>query len=332
MQDLLNHIIIDYSFGTAITHIIAAILLFFIINRIGSHSISAGYMQLSIIAKEENALAFNFLYKTISPIVFLVLFIATVQSIGCPELTQNSYLIVIYYWIIRTIIIIVWERRILTNWTRHIVYMIISISISIWVYSLSEEMEKILPDPRELLDQLWILIIIFIYSVINKLERSYESKLKKEHNYINYQYKKFKAEYGDLISEKCSNEFYEAATYSIMIYENFNRPPFVRLIEYLHFYITKKPHTLGIMQVHTDKYINNETSIINAIKIITEATLKYKHNKKDSSCKDEPEYAIYNIAGIYNCNNYEYQNEIQNIFINIKRNYNNIDENYNEIK
>ena len=58
--------------------------------------------------------------------------------------------------------------------------------------------------------------------------------------------------------------------YAIMIYENFNRPKFVRWIEYVHFLVNTKPHTLGIMQVTTSKWINDRQSIILAIeKILT---------------------------------------------------------------
>ena len=67
-----------------------------------------------------------------------------------------------------------------------------------------------------------------------------------------------------------------------MIYKNFNRPKFVRFIERIYFHITKKPHTLGIMQVRTKKLIDDKTSIVMAIDIIKNATLKHKIKvKKD---------------------------------------------------
>ena len=50
--------------------------------------------------------------------------------------------------------------------------------------------------------------------------------------------------------------------------QDFNRPRVVRWIEYIRFWITKKPHSLGIMQVQTNKYINDETSIRLAVRKI----------------------------------------------------------------
>lgn len=331
MLDILYDVFSNYSLNIAIVHIISAIVLFFIVNWIGAHSISIGYIQLSIMAKEDTAPAFNFIFRILSPIVYYVLFIVVVQSLEHPEFVRFSYLIILYYWIFRTIVIILFGRNKLTNWGLHIVYWIISISISIWIYLLVEKVDKLLPDPRSLLDQMWILIIIFLFSVLNNIELSHKGTIKRRKSYINHQYTKFKSEFGSLISEKCSNEFYEAATYSIMIYENFNRPKIIRMLEYLRFYITKKPHTLGIMQVNTDKYIDDKMSIVKAIVIIVSATIKHKRDIKNYSY-DSLDYAICDIAGTYNCDNEDYKSEISEVFDIIKANYNNIEKDYNEIE
>ena len=307
MLDILNDVFSNYSLNIAIVHIISAIVLFFIVNWIGAHSISIGYIQLSIMAKEDTAPAFNFIFRILSPIVYYVLFIVVVQSLEHPEFVRFSYLIILYYWIFRTIVIILFGRL------------------------LVEKVDKLLPDPRSLLDQMWILIIIFLYSVLNNIELSHKGTIKRRKSYINHQYTKFKSEFGSLISEKCSNEFYEAATYSIMIYENFNRPKIIRRLEYLCFYITKKPHTLGIMQVNTDKYIDDKMSIVKAIVIIVSATIKHKRDCIDYSY-DSLDYAICDIAGTYNCDNEDYKSEISEVFDIIKANYNNIEKDYNEIE
>ena len=157
-------------------------------------------------------------------------------------------------------------------------------------------------------------------------------------DHIDYQYNKFKTKYGSLISDNCSNEFYEAVTYSIMIYENFNRPKVIRWIEYFCFWITKHPHTLGIMQVMSDKRIDDQDSITKAIVIIKEATLKYKDEEqtKEEATKSKyysPLYStVYHIAGIYNSDNEEYKFEIGEIFSDLEHRYKNIEIDYNKIK
>lgn len=155
----------------------------------------------------------------------------------------------------------------------------------------------------------------------------------KENLYIKSKYRKFREKYNELIQSKCHNDFYEAVTYSIMIYEDFNRPKIVRLFEKIHFYITKKSHTLGIMQVHTNKMIDDKTSIILAIKKIKTATMTYKKNLKRNKYKeDTPDEAIFEIAGFYNNYNYDYQWQIENIFNKLRNEYKNADSHYKKIK
>lgn len=338
MTDLINTFSINYTWNIAIIHFIAAIVLFFIVNWIGAHSVSIGYIQLSIMAKEDTAPAFNFMFRALSPIVFLVLFIVIVQSIGHHELVQNSYLIVLYYWLFRTTVVLIIGRKRLTNWGLHLACWIVSLFLSVWIYLLVDKVDKLLPDPRSLLDQMWILIIMFIYSAFNRIELSSKRSIKREKRYIDYQYNKFKAKYGSLISDNCSNEFYEAVTYSIMIYENFNRPKVIRWIEYFCFWITKRPHTLGIMQVMSDKRIDDHTSITKAISIIKEALLKYIDEEQTEEEATKSKYysplcsTVYHIAGIYNSDNEEYKFEIGEIFSDLEHRYKNIEIDYNKIK
>jgi len=122
-----------------------------------------------------------------------------------------------------------------------------------------------------------------------------------------------------------------------MIYENFNRPKVIRWIEYFCFWITKRPHTLGIMQVMSDKRIDDQASITKAIDIIKEATSKYIDEEQSEEATKSKRYSplystVYHIAGIYNSDNEEYKYEISEIFSDIENRYKNIEIDYNKIK
>ena len=54
-------------------HILLAALLFLLVNWIGKHSIAAGYTQLSLFAKADEAPAFNVVFRALAPTVFLIL-------------------------------------------------------------------------------------------------------------------------------------------------------------------------------------------------------------------------------------------------------------------
>lgn len=261
----------DYSWTMTLIHLATAIFMFFIINWIGAKSVSIGYLQMSIVVEEESFPAFNFLFKTIAPVIIMILFVALAQAVHFDSFTIHCYLIVVYYWLIRICVVILYGRLALTNWATQLFYWITSIGLSIYIYKLIDKVDKILPDPASLRDEMWILIILFIYSTFNNMVFGRVGTIKRKERYLNRTYIHLKSKYDKTILKECENYFFIQVVYAIMIYENFNRPKIVRWIENIHFWITKKPHTLGIMQVTSSKWINDEQSIPLAInKIISD--------------------------------------------------------------
>ena len=313
MIESINTFFSDYNWTIFLFHMLTAIFMIFIINRMGEKSVSIGYMQMSIVVEEESHPAFNFLFKAIAPVIIMILFVALAQAVHFESFTVNCYLIVVYYWIIRVCVVILYGRGSLTNWITQLFYWISSIGLSIYVYKLIDKVDKILPDPASLRDEMWILIVLFIYSTFNKMTFGRTGTLKRKEMYLNKTYTRLKSKYDKTISKKCSNYFFIQVVYAIMIYENFNRPKIVRWIEYIHFWITKKPHTLGIMQVTSSKWINDEQSISLAInKIISDCESiiqKYAKNK-ESFCL---EFVVAKIAGKYNRDD-DYVEEVGLIF------------------
>lgn len=261
----------NYTLTLAITHMVVAIAMFLIVNWMGAKSVSIGYLQMSIVVEEESFPAFNFLFKTIAPVIIMILFVALAQAVHFDSFTIHCYLIVVYYWLIRICVVILFGRRTLTNWATQLFYWITSIGLSIYIYKLIDKVDKILPDPESLRDEMWILIILFLYSTFNKMTFGRAGTIKRKEKYLNKTYSQLKSKYNKIISKECKNYFFIQVVYAIMIYENFNRPKIVRWIEYICFRITKKPHTLGIMQVMTSEMIDDEQSISLAInKIISD--------------------------------------------------------------
>lgn len=324
---MLSDIFVDYSWYIALAHFALAVALFFIVNWIGARAISVGYMQMDIVIQEDTAPAFNFLFKVLAPVVFLVLCAVAFEAANLSSFNSNIYFITIFYWLFRVLWILCSSRGSLTNWVEQFIYWVASIGLSAWVYSLIESVEQILPSPRSLLDQLWILIIVFVYSILNKVQISREGTIRRKTNYINTRFLSFRKKYDGTIKEFFHNDFYEALTYSIMIYEDFNRPIIIRWIEYARFWLTKKPHTLGIMQVTTNEYIDNIESIERAMRIIENFGNSFIEEYSDSEWREyhtSVSSAINYISKKYNGGGYKYSSEIQSIFDVIETNYTNV--------
>lgn len=113
-------------------------------------------------------------------------------------------------------------------------------------------------------------------------------------------YFRFKKRYIKYISYKNAN--YLAIFFSIMIMENYNRPWYLRIIEYSLFISRKVIYkevnmTLGIMQIRTPRLIGNITSVRLADKFIYEEYIKYSF--EESTAMIEGITYKYNPSKLY---------------------------------
>ena len=304
----------QYSFVVAIVQIFVAGIIFYITNWLGGHTpIDKGYVTLSLIVEDDTMPAFNFVFKTLTPLVLYLLFLALFQYFkGLSVLIANSYLIIAYYWLYRLAYYIIHNVLGLINWVVFGMYVIVTLGISIWLYSIVETVDSIFPSIESLRDQLWILIAIFIYQILNKLEMNRKDSEKRKEKYIFSRYKQFKIKYGRIVSANSECLVDECLIYAIMIVENYNRSPFIRQIEKIKFLLTKKKMSLGIMQVKTVSMITNEQSVEIASKMIV--------SYRKIICKEEDGYDFYpswsarKVANKYNGGNDKYNDEVGAIF------------------
>ncbi len=148
------------------------------------------------------------------------------------------------------------------NWYRQILYWISIITISYFSYTeIIYKKENILPDLETISNELWIIILIFLFHTLNKIRISSDKSIKRKENYLKSRLSKFKEEYSDLVNDKIDNDKLKSIVYAIMIYEDFNRPKAARLVENVRFKLTRKKHSLGLMQVQTTEFIDDRKSV-----------------------------------------------------------------------
>lgn len=304
-----------------LVHIILGIGLFFLINWIGKHSYSIGYMEISIFVKTEEAPALNFLIRVLTPIVYIIIVSTTLYHFGLDKFVCNVYLVNIYYILFRLIFNLATNRGLLLNFYRQFLYWIAIVVISYFTYEkLIKVKTNILPDFTTVANELWIIILIFIFQVANNLRFSEEATQKRKDKYLKSRYHYFKRFYGQLIKDLTKNEILESIVYAIIIYEDFNRPKIARKVENLKFSLTKKPHTLGVMQVRSDRIISDIESVRLGTEKVVNAYKKYLKNSIEDS-KDNFDYyaqkyiiSDYNVGTSYNYEVNELANIIQNTF------------------
>ena len=308
----------QYSFGIALAHSIVALILFFFTNWLGGHTpMDRGYVTLSLIAADDTMPAFNFVFKTLTPLVQYILFIALCQIVTpLAFMLTNSYMIIVYYWLYRGLYYILRGAFHLANWPIFMLYMAVSVGLAMWIYGFVESVHSILPDKEALRDQLWILIAIFVYQVINGLQINRKGTEDRKHRYALRKYCEFTKKYSEIVDANSEYVVDADLLYSIMIVENYNRPPLARFVENLKFRMSHKRMSLGIMQVQTDKLINDKESIKQAAEIIAILREKYIQNCKEEKLESWGMLSgyIYSVAKQYKGGDWEYANEVQEIF------------------
>lgn len=316
-MDILNFS--NYTCGVAAIQMVVAYLIYYITNWLGGHTPEErGYMTLSLIAEQDTMPAFNFIFKTLTPIVLYIFYIVVCQSIECMGLFRtNSYVIILYYWLWRFLYYTIHDVWRLVNWKTLFLYIAVTMTLAICIYRFSENVKSMLPDAESLRDQLWILIAIFVYEVLNKLDINREETVDRKNRYILTKYAAFKKEYGYIISNQCKTLVDEGLVYSIMIVENYNRPYMIRMFEYLVFLIKRRKMSLGIMQVKTQKFINDTQSVqLASQKIIDirEQFMKSEHYDTLNSYENRLGDMIRYIANEYNGGGENYASEVETIY------------------
>lgn len=233
--------------------------------------------------RTEEAPALNFLIRVLTPIVYLIIASAALYYFGLDKYVYNIFLVNVYYIIFRLLFNLISNRGLLLNWYRQFLYWTAIIVISYFTYDrLIKVKANILPDLTTVANELWIIILIFVFQVTNNMRFSHNGTVKRKQSYLKSRYNYFKVNFGNLIKDITQNEALEAIVYSIIIYEDFNRPKIARHIENLKFRLTKRPHTLGVMQVKSDKWLNDIESVkLGSEKIVT-AYKKYLNELKDA--------------------------------------------------
>jgi hypothetical protein len=281
--------------------IFLAILLFFLINWIGEHSYSFGYMKMSLVVKREEAPAFNVLISVLTPVVYIIIVSAILYYFSLDKYVVNIFWVNIFYIFIRLIIVTLHSQNSLLNWGRQIFNWGSIVVISYFTYEkLIKVKANILPDFTTLANELWIIIIIFVFQLANKITLSQDGTVRRKQDYRKSRYYYFKKIYGEEIKKITRNEVLEAITFAILIYEDFNRPKNIRKMENIRFRLTNKPHTLGVMQVRTSKLLTDIESITLGTTKIFEIHKTYLQNRSQEDHEFVEWYAMKHIIGEYN--------------------------------
>jgi len=198
-------------------HLLLAVALFFFVNWIGEHAVDFGYASTTLFEEPNESLALNFFLRALSPAVFIIAVSAVFVAAGQPELRLNIYLVAVYYYLLRIVVIFVLNRQRLISWNRYIGHALFGIAAAWVAYKyLILPNRSLLPDLDEAGNELWLAIIAFLYAVANKVPLVGGPGARRRNSFIKHHYDEAERKFGTLIDGKLDDDLLRLITYSIL--------------------------------------------------------------------------------------------------------------------
>jgi hypothetical protein len=243
-------------------HLLLAVVLFFLANWIGKYSVTSGYHILSLFEKADEAPAFNFVFRVTTPLVFLALTASSLYFLQLDAWVHNLYWVTVFYFLIRWVYALLIGRGRLLSWPRQIVTGLATVLLSYALYvNVLSQRHNLLPDPSNLTNELWVLIIVYIYTVVNGIPYTHAGATRRRKDYIVYRYHTLRASFATDIAPQCQSPEDEALVYAVLIYETFNRPAVYRAIEKWLLFPAGLAKSVGPMQMQSESALDDHSSV-----------------------------------------------------------------------
>ena len=248
--------------STLLLQVLLAIALFLLVNWVGRHASPFGYRSLTLFERVEEAQAFNFVFRVATPQVFLILVAAMLSATGMFWLAQDLWRVTALYVVVRIVFNLVMGRHLFINWIPQIITGAIAIGISYWLTTIVlTSPERALPNPGDLTTELWLLVLLFVYQLFNRITFPGSRQAARQDKYIADRFRSFREKFGDIIAEVLPLPSGEALAYAILIYEDFNRPLLYRILEDYALFPLGLARTLGPMQVCVDHRVSAKEGV-----------------------------------------------------------------------
>lgn len=243
-----------------IMHLALALGLFFLVNWIGEHAVDFGYTSTTLFEEPNESIALNFFIRALSPAVFIIALSAVSISTGYGELRLGIFWVAVYYYGLRAAIIWILNRQSLISWPRFVGHALIGIAAALLAYQyLIVPARSLVPDLNTAGNELWLAIIAFLYAVANKVLLPSGPGARRRNGFIGRHYEDARRHFDGLIQSKIKDDLLKLIAYSILIYEDYARPPAIRQLERAAWW--KDRRTTGIMQVAADRPLSDRESV-----------------------------------------------------------------------
>lgn len=202
----------------------------------------------------------GFLYRVLAPVVFLILLSVLLLKLGKEDLLDGIWVVVPLQFLVRLIFnSVLTERARLVRWKQFSMQALGATALGLLAYKfLIITREALLPDPKTIGNELWLLIGIFLYKIVSEIPVTDDADERRK-GFVFERFEIFRNKYQGTISKIAKQEPQEILIYAILVVETFNRPRYARFLESLAAFVW--PVSQGVMQVYSDKRISDRDSV-----------------------------------------------------------------------
>lgn len=274
-------------------HGILASLLFLLVNWIGKHAVDFGYVSTTLFEEPNEGVAINFFLRALSPAIFIISVSALSVLSGYPLLRIDIFWVAIYYYIIRAAVIFLLNREGLISWSRYIGHAAIGIAASLVAYKyLILPNRSLLPNLDQAGNEVWLAIFAFLYAVANKVALPDGPGARRRNGFVKRHYNQARHRFGNVIDAKIEDDILKLILYSVLVYEDYCRPPAIRRVERAIWW--KKRRTTGIMQVASDRSLSDWESVEAETNILLSSWARHASDDDDVWVQVRSTIADYN--------------------------------------
>ena len=255
-----------------------AVVLFFLVNWIGKHAIDFGYISTTLFEEPNESVALNFFIRALSPAVFIILISAVFVAVEKPAYRLGIVMVAPYYYVVRAGIIFLLNRHRLVSWPRYVGHAAFGIVAAALAYRyLILPNRSLIPNLETAGNELWLAMLAFLYAVANKIPLSGGPGARRRNAFVTTHYVMARRDFGEIINYKINDDLLKLLAYSVLIYEDYCRPPAIRAVERIAWW--KQVRTTGIMQVSSEGVLTDKESVNRGLDILLASWEKFGHEE-----------------------------------------------------
>lgn len=127
------------------------IILFVLVNWIGAHSLSYGYVSMTLFTQRDDAPAYNIIFRLLSPIIYVVLIASVYYFLNLDNFVINIWYVVPIYFLFRILYNVILNKWQLVDKRREIILTVVGTLLSALVYKKFIIIRSnLLPEPSSL--------------------------------------------------------------------------------------------------------------------------------------------------------------------------------------